>query len=293
VSYAIEAFDLGKRFRDFWAVKSLSMKFRRSELGVLAGPNGAGKTTTVRMLTTYFKPSKGWARVAGYDTVKECKEVRRRVSYLPQGVGLYGDITPEEYVVQNLMLRGISYWDAKKEAKTWIELLGLWDVRKRRAYVLSGGEKRRALVAAALSVPAEVYILDEPTTGIDVEGRYTVLKALRRAAASGSTVLVTTHNLYEAQIAADSVVVIDRGQVVAEGHPQKLVDSFRWRFKAVIDKPGRPLTGVDHIDLGDKVVVYGASRGEVLRLVEELGVGVHAVKEVDLEDVYLYMVRSR
>jgi len=223
--------------------------------------------------------------------VKEYREVRRVISYLPQGYRVYGDLTPEELIVATLMERGYSYFEARREARRWLEELGLWELRGRRFWVLSGGEHRRALVASVLAVPAEVYLLDEPTTGIDVEGRYEVLKAVRRAAAEGAAVLVTTHNLSEAQLAADRVVFISAGRTVLSGAPSELLERFPWRYKAVVEKVPADLGGIPHVDLGDKVVLYFRTRSELYSALEELGAAVHSVKEVDLEDVYLSAVR--
>lgn len=270
----------------------MSFSVEDRTVSVLAGPNGAGKTTTTRILATYYRADRGWARIKGLDVAGEYRQVRRLVAYQPQGSGIGGDITPEEFIVATLMTRGISYWEAKAEARRWLELLDMWDLRNRRAWNLSGGERRRAVVAATLAAPAEVYLLDEPTTGIDVEGRYSVLKAIRNAAAQGSTILVTTHNLAEAQIAADSVVFINSGVTVASGKPAALLESLPWRFKAVIDRPGKMPGEIPHIDLGDKVIIYSKARGELYGIVEELEVKIHGIQEVDLEDAYLYAVRG-
>ncbi|PLJ77390.1 ABC transporter ATP-binding protein [Infirmifilum sp. SLHALR2] len=287
----VEAEGLGKRFGEVWGVREATLSVERGTVAVLAGPNGAGKTTTTRILTTYYRPDKGWARVCGFDVVKEYREVRRRIAYLPQGYNVANDLTPEELVTAALMMRGYSYFSARREARRWLEELGLWEIRNRRLWQLSGGEKRRAVVASVLAEPAEVYFLDEPTTGIDVEGRYEVLKAVRKAASGGATVFMTTHNLSEAQLAADRVIFINSGRTVLTGSPAELLEKFPWKYKAVIDSPSQELRGFPHLSLGDKVVVYSSSRAELYSILEELKVPVHAVREVDLEDVYLHAVR--
>ena len=287
---AVEAYQLGKRFGDVWGVKEATFELGRGMVGVLAGPNGAGKTTTTRILTTYYKPDKGEARVCGFDVVKDYKRVRRVISYLPQGYSVSLDLTPEELVVSTLMSRGLSFSDARREARRWLEALGMRELRKRRLWVLSGGERRRALVASVLAEPAEVYFLDEPTTGIDVEGRYEVLKVIREVVSHGATVFMTTHNLAEAQMVADIVVFINSGITVKLGSPTQLLESFPWRFKAVVNGRSSLPEGVPCLPLGDKLVVYARTRSELYGLLEELKVDVHGVREVDLEDVYLHTV---
>jgi ABC-2 type transport system ATP-binding protein len=290
---AVEARGLGKRFGEVWGLREATFELGKRFVGVLAGPNGAGKTTTTRILATYYRPDKGEAYVCGFDVVKEYREVRRVIAYMPQEYRVSLDLTPEELIVANLMKRGISYFDARREARRWLEALGMWELRKRRLWVLSGGERRRALVASVLAEPAEVYFLDEPTTGIDVEGRYEVLKVVREAVSQGATVFMTTHNLSEARVVADTVVFISSGVTVAAGNPQELLESFPWRFKAFVNGRGELPGDVPHIRLGDRQVIYARAREELYELLKELKVDVHGVYEVDLEDVYLQVVRGR
>jgi len=282
---------LGKKFGSVWGLREATFELEKKSVSVLAGPNGAGKTTTTRILATYFKPDKGEAYVCGFDVVREYREVRRIIAYMPQEYRVSLDLTPEELVVSSLMKRGVSYSDAKREARRWLEALGMWELRGRRLWLLSGGERRRALVASVLAEPAEVYFLDEPITGIDVEGRYEVLRVLREVAAQGATVFMTTHNLSEAQVAADTVVFISAGVTVAAGNPQKLLESFPWRYKAFVNSRGELPGDVPHMRLGDRLVVYARAREELYELLRELEVDVHGVHEVNLEDVYLQMVK--
>ncbi|MEM1509223.1 MAG: ABC transporter ATP-binding protein [Thermofilaceae archaeon] len=289
----VEAFELGKKFGEIWGVKNVTLSVSNGSVAVLAGPNGAGKTTTTRILTTFFKPDKGWARVGGFDVTKEYREVRKIISYLPQGYGVSGDMTPEEFIISTLMTRGFSYSEAKKEARRWLEVLGLWDIRNRRAWVLSGGERRRTVVASALAVPATVYFLDEPTAGVDVEGRYATLKAVREVAANGATIFMTTHNLTEAQMVADEVFFINSGITITSGKPFFLVEALPYKFKAVVDKRNHLPEDIQYIDLGDKVVIYAKTRSELYNVVEELKTNIHEIREVDLEDAYLNAVRVK
>lgn len=291
---AVEAVELGKRFGSVWAVKNATFSVGERAIAVLAGPNGAGKTTTVRMLTTVLRPSKGFARVMGFDVVKEFREVRKRVAYLPQDYGVLGDVTPFEFIAYTLMMRGLSYFDARKEARKWVELLGLERVASRRSWVLSGGERRKMLVAATLASNADVIFLDEPTTGLDVEARYTVLKAVRDSTkVLGSTIVLTTHMLEEAQLVADYVIFISSGEVVVRGEPRELLDTMHYRYRVILEGVDRKCLGSKHIDLGEKVITWARSKEEAIQLAEACKPNAYSVKDVTLEDVYLYIVGEK
>jgi len=294
-SDAIEAFELGRRFGDFWAVKNATFTVKRGSVAVLAGPNGAGKTTTVRMLTTVLRPSKGSAKVMGFDVVKDYLEVRRRISYMPQDYGILGDITPYEFITYFLMMRGIGYFTARREAEKWLDLLGLRRVAKRRSWVLSGGERRKMIVAATLASNTDVVFLDEPTIGLDVESKYSVLRVIKEASKqTGSTILLTTHMLEEAQLIADQVVFMNSGVVVASGAPSDLLSKIPYRYKVVLEVVDtRCLSGVKYLDVGDKVIVWTRSIEEAKQIAETCKPLTYSIRETTLEDVYLYIVGGR
>uniref|UniRef100_A0A7J3Z7G7 ABC transporter ATP-binding protein n=1 Tax=Ignisphaera aggregans TaxID=334771 RepID=A0A7J3Z7G7_9CREN len=292
--HAVEAIELSKRFESVWAVKNITFSVGERAIAVLAGPNGAGKTTTVRMLTTVLSPSKGFARVMGFDVVKEFREVRKRIAYLPQDYGAMGDVTPYEFIAYTLMMRGFSYFVAKKEARRWIELLGLEQIAKRRSWVLSGGERRKMLVAATLASHADVVFLDEPTTGLDVESRYSILKVIRDASKElGSTILLTTHMLEEVQLIADHVVFINSGEVVAQGGPGALLSKLPYRYRVVLEGVDKGCLGNKHIDLGEKVITWVKSVEEAKHVAEVCKPSAYSTKDVFLEDVYLYIVGEK
>jgi ABC-2 type transport system ATP-binding protein len=291
-SAAVEAVELGRRFGDFWAVRNATFTVKRGSVAVLAGPNGAGKTTTVRMLATVLRPSKGSARVVGFDVVKEYLEVRRRIAYMPQDYTVVGDITPYEFITYSLMMRGVGYFTARREAKKWLDLLGLRQVAKRRSWVLSGGERRKMLVAATLAAGADVVFLDEPTTGLDVESKYSVLRIIREASKqTGTTVLLTTHMLEEAQLIADQVVFMNSGEVVASGTPSELLSRIPYKYKAVFELVDtKCLSGVEYLSVGSKVIVWTRSVEEARELAETCRPFTYSIRETTLEDAYLYIV---
>uniref|UniRef100_A0A7C3SL43 ATP-binding cassette domain-containing protein n=1 Tax=Thermofilum pendens TaxID=2269 RepID=A0A7C3SL43_THEPE len=133
VGMSVVARGLGKKFGSVWGLREATFELERKSVSVLAGPNGAGKTTTTRILATYFKPDKGEAYVCGFDVVREYREVRRIIAYMPQEYRVSLDLTPEELVVSSLMKRGVSYSDAKREARRWLEALGMWELRGEEA----------------------------------------------------------------------------------------------------------------------------------------------------------------
>ncbi|RLF02629.1 MAG: ABC transporter ATP-binding protein [Thermoprotei archaeon] len=289
---AVEAVGLGRRYGKVWGLRNATFMVKRGELVVLVGPNGAGKTTTIKILTTNLRPSKGRATVLGFDVMKEYREVRRKIAYMPQDFTIGWDHTPFEALTWNLVARGWPISDAKAQARRWLELVGLWECRDRPIRTLSGGQKRRATVAAVLATEADVMFLDEPTAGLDVEVRHKVWRAIRETLANGASILLTTHDMGEAETIGDRVVLIDKGITVAEGKPYELVRTLPYEYRIVVGKFEGLEGFANLIDLGDRAVIYAESYGEMVRLVEELGrvTVIHLVGRVGLEDAYLRLV---
>ena len=289
---AVAAEGLVKRFGAVEALRGLSFAAARGELVVLAGPNGAGKTTTVRILTTNLKPDAGRAEVLGFDVVREYRGVRRRIYYVPQDYRPYGDLTPIEYVTGILMTRGAPYREAKKRAREWLAALGL-SRAGRTLRQLSGGEVRKAIVAAALASDAEVLFLNEPTSGIDVEARREVWRALRERVRAGDCIILTTHDMGEAEAIADRVVIVNGGRALYEGSPRDLVSKIPFAYRAVVRKPAPP--ALDHaVDLGDRLIAYFRSRSELEEFVgglEDLSQLLSA-GSVGLEDAFILLLRG-
>jgi ABC-2 type transport system ATP-binding protein len=188
----------------------------------LLGPNGAGKSTTVRILTTLSSPTAGVAQVAGFDVVGQPREVRRRIGYVAQSTGVDQTATGRE----NLDLQGRLFHLSRPALRARIqELLQLFQLEAaadRPAITYSGGMKRRLDVAMGLIHRPEVLFLDEPTTGLDPESRAVMWKEIRRLAAGGLTLLLTTHYLEEADQLAQRIAIVDGGRIVAAGTPEEL-----------------------------------------------------------------------
>ena len=269
---------------------SFSVEWGR--VSVLLGPNGAGKTTTVGMLATILKPTRGRGLVAGHDVVREARLVRRRIALMPQESRIDPNLTPLETVKWYLVSRGVSIGEASRAARESLEKLGLWDKRKTVGWHLSGGERRKTVVAAILASPADVVLLDEPTAGLDVESKYTVWSAVRSAAKEGRTVIFTTHDMREAEMLADAAVLIHKGRVIAVGPPRELREEFPYSYKVVARRPRSGLEGLgDYVrKLGDTLIIYTRSRREADSIVSLVEADSVSIEHVSFEDVYLYHV---
>jgi ABC-2 type transport system ATP-binding protein len=189
--------------------------------GVL-GPNGAGKTTTLRMLATLLRPDAGYAKVLGYDVVREADAVRGRVSLTGQFASVDEDLTGYENLVLVARLLGFPRTGASARARELLEAFGLADAAGRQVKKYSGGMQRRIDIAASIVVTPEVLFLDEPTSGLDPRSRGHVWDIVRGLVAGGTTVLLTTQYLDEADKLADRIAVIDAGKVIAEGSTGQL-----------------------------------------------------------------------
>ena len=221
-SLAIEARGLVKSFGDNRAVDGVDLSIPTGCIYALLGPNGAGKTTIINMLTTLLRPDGGSARVFGHDVARETQVVRQLISVTGQSAAVDERLSAAENLTIFGMLLGLSRADATKRAEELLEEFGLADAARRTLDKFSGGMRRKLDLASSLIVQAPLIFLDEPTTGLDPRTRMQMWDSIRRLIASGSTILLTTQYLDEADQLADRVAVIDRGRVVAEGTPREL-----------------------------------------------------------------------
>src|SRR5688500_12516258 len=225
-SLAIEATGLVKSFGETLAVDGVDLAVRRGSVYGMLGPNGAGKTTTIRMLATLLRPDGGEARVLGHDIVDEADEVRAAMSLTGQLASVAEDLTGRENLSLIGRLLGLKRRDAKARAGELLEAFGLADAAGRLVKNYSGGMRRRLDIAASIVVIPELMFLDEPTTGLDPRSRNQLWDIIRRLAAGGTTILLSTQYLEEADQLADQIAVVDHGRVVAEGTPSKLKASI-------------------------------------------------------------------
>jgi len=219
---AVVAEGLRKRFKDTVALKGVDLRVEWGTIFALLGPNGAGKTTAIRILTTILSPDGGRAQVAGFDVVSEPAEVRYRIGLAGQAAAVDANLTGRE----NLRLIGrLAQLPGRLVAPRAVELLerfGLQDAADRPVRTYSGGMRRRLDVAAALVQRPPILFLDEPTTGLDPQSRNDLWTTIRELVAQGTSVVLTTQYLEEADRLAGRVAVVDRGLVIAEGTPAEL-----------------------------------------------------------------------
>lgn len=215
--YAIEATGLVKVFGRNRAVDGVNLKVPKGTVYGILGPNGAGKTTTIRMLSTLLKPDGGSATILGHDLSNEANEVRFKVSLTGQFASIDEDLSGMENLVMIARLMGYSRKGAKERAIELLRAFGLEEAAKRQVKKYSGGMRRRIDIAASIVVTPELLFLDEPTTGLDPRSRNQVWDIVRVLVSTGTTVLLTTQYLDEADQLADRIAVIDRGKVIAEG----------------------------------------------------------------------------
>ena len=219
---AIEATGLVKSFGETRAVDGVDLAVRRGSIYGVLGPNGAGKTTTIRMLATLLRPDAGGARVLGHDIVEEADAVRSQVSLTGQLASVDEDLTGRENLILIGRLLGLKRPQAKERAGELLEAFGISEASGRLVKHYSGGMRRRLDLAASIVVTPALMFLDEPTTGLDPRSRNHVWDIIRALVAEGTTILLCTQYLEEADQLADGIAVIDRGKVIAEGTPAQL-----------------------------------------------------------------------
>ena len=224
LTFAVEADGLVKTFGDTRALDGLDLRVATGTVLGLLGPNGAGKTTTVRVLATLLTPDAGSARVLGHDVVEDSEAVRARIGLTGQFAAVDEALTGRENLVWFARLRGLGKRAAGDRADDLLERFDLAESATRAVKGYSGGMRRRLDLAASLVVEPELLVLDEPTTGLDPRSRFELWDQVRELKDRGVTVLLTTQYLEEADQLADRIVVVDRGQSVAEGTARELKD---------------------------------------------------------------------
>ena len=229
----IEVEDLHKHFGDNHAVDGVSFTVEQGSVLGLLGPNGAGKTTTVRMLATLLSPDGGTARVAGHDVVRESNAVRSTIGLTGQYAAVDEKLTGKENLWMVARLLGMTKDGASYRAEELLERFELSDAADRPVSTYSGGMRRRADLAVSLVGRPKVLFLDEPTTGLDPSSRLSLWEITRELVGEGTTVLLTTQYLEEADELADRIVVIDHGAVIAEGTSEELKNDMGGRSLVV------------------------------------------------------------
>jgi len=300
VKSPIIAEDLVRHFGDVQAVKGINLEVKAGEIFGFLGPNGAGKSTVVRMLTTLLRPTSGTAHVAGFEVVKDADKVRRSIGVALQDAAIDPLMTGAELLALQAVLYGIPSAMMKKRADELLERVGLTAAASRRVSTYSGGMRRRLDLALSLIHQPTVLFLDEPTTGLDPMSRLTLWEEVRRLNKEGTTVMLTTQYLEEADQLADRIAIIDHGRIVREGKPVDLkasVGAPTLIIKTNIDQTEKAKTVLSTFGdlrpgaegaLGVGLRGGAAQVTDVVRKLDEAGVHVQhlEINEPSLDDVF-------
>jgi ABC-2 type transport system ATP-binding protein len=219
---AIEVNSVTRNFGDLTAVDDLSFQVLRGELFGLLGPNGAGKTTTINLILGLLRPHRGELQVLGFDVATQIREVRRQVGYVPQETNVYLDLSAEDNLWHHAALYCPDLSQAKNRIMELLHFTNLWKRRKDPVRTFSGGMKRRLVLARALLHDPLVIFFDEPTQGVDVQGRFALWEHIQEQRESGKTFVISTNNMTEADTLCDKLVIIDHGKAIALDSPENL-----------------------------------------------------------------------
>ncbi|MCK4316118.1 MAG: ABC transporter ATP-binding protein [Anaerolineae bacterium] len=304
--HAVEVINLTKKFGDFTAVDGVTFNIQRGEIFGFLGPNGAGKTTTIRMLLGLLRPTSGQATVLGYDIVRQPEDIRRHIGYMSQRFSLYQDLT----VSENLEFYGRTYGvrgERLRERKQFvIEMAGLQGRERELTRNLAGGWKQRLALGAAILHEPEMLFLDEPTAGVDPISRRAFWDLLYRLAENGTTILVTTHYMDEAEHCQD-LALIHNGRIITQGSPEeiKLHEMQGQVLEIDCTQPDEAIGILRQMGLFDEVALYGAlihvvadgiaeHKPHIAQALAEANVRVRAMDVIapSLEDVFISNVRS-
>jgi ABC-2 type transport system ATP-binding protein len=259
----VEIAGCSKWYGHVLGVSEVSWSVRRGAVVGLLGPNGAGKSTLMKMMVGLLRPSRGRVMVFGAQPF-ETAAPRARIGYCPEHENLYDELTALEMVRYMAQLSGVPSGRARAEAERALDEMGMKDAQNRRVKGFSKGMKQRTKLAACLVHSPELLVLDEPLTGVDPVARAEIVDRIRATAARGVTVVVSSHVLYEIEAMTEEIIVIYRGQVLAEGNVyeiRKLIDKHPHRIRVECDRP-REIGS--HLAASDHVVRVGFERGAVV-----------------------------
>ncbi len=297
----IETFDLTKYFDDFRAVEGVTLKVEPGQILALLGQNGAGKTTTVRMLTAILSPTRGGARVNGFDVVKQAEKVRAVVGVLTEQHGLYPRMSGEEYLDFFGQAYRLAPAARAERSRYLLEYFGIAEVAKKRIGEYSKGMKQKLALARALMHKPPVLLLDEPTSAMDPESARLVRDEIARLKSSQRTIVICTHNLVEAEALADVIAIIYRGRILLSGALETLKDhilgpaeyevqlSRPWQVEGLQLPPGVEMTHFNGSRLRFRTKRPQETNPELLRQLAAVQAPIVTLQEVPrtLEQVYL------
>ncbi|MES3517115.1 MAG: ABC transporter ATP-binding protein, partial [Natronomonas sp.] len=300
---AIRAEELHKSYGDVVALDGLSFEVEAGAFFGLLGPNGAGKTTFINTLVGLATADDGTAEVFGYDVEDEYRAARNRIGLAPQEFNVDRFFPIHEVLEHKAGYHGIPSAEAKEQAEEALQTVGLWEKRTKRFDWLSGGMKRRFLLARALVTDPDLLILDEPTAGVDVQLRRDLWSVIEELNAEGTTILLTTHYIEEAERLCDEVAILDSGRVVEVASPETLRSRGTDRLhvtlaEAPTTQPSIDIDGVGAVSLDGRELVVTARGGSrvVPALLRDLeATGYHVldldIRRASLEEVFVEMTR--
>jgi len=307
--YGIETQNLRKRYDDFTAVDGINLKIRKGHLFGFLGPNGAGKSTTINMLSTILPPSDGTAKIMGFDLVKERSKIREIIGVCPQELVFYERLSARENIHLIAQMHNIAPRDYKDRTDDLLGQMQLLDRADGQARTFSGGMKRRLNVLMAVIHDPEVIFFDEPSAGLDPQSKRVVWNFIKDFEKQHKTVVLTTHNMEEADDLSQELAIIDHGKIIAEDTPQALKarigqgDVVEFRVDdAKLDQRDNYIQAIQKTDgiqwakpLGKQIISFSAYDG--LRKIshyydqfeKEFGVKMHdvVIRQNTLEDVFL------
>ncbi|WP_433797356.1 ATP-binding cassette domain-containing protein [Actinoplanes sp. CA-252034] len=285
---------LRKRYGDLSALDGFDLHVPAGVIHGLLGPNGAGKTTAVKALATLIDVDEGTASVAGFDVRTQAARVRRSIGLVGQNAAVDEVLSGRQNLVMFGRLYGLSRVDAETRAGELLGAFGLAEAADRAVKTYSGGMRRRLDIAAGLILTPAVLFLDEPTTGLDPRGRNEVWTTVREVAARGTTVLLTTQYLDEADQLASEITVVDHGRVIAQGTPEKLKrqvggDRVTITVRGDLDEAARRLGG--DVDQDERSITVEVTSGliDVVRALDDLGIAVEdlQLRRPTLDEAFL------
>jgi len=307
---AIKIVDLTKYYGNYLAVDHINLEVYEREIFGFLGPNGAGKSTTLLMLITVLRPSEGTAYIYGYDIRKDPDKVRSLVGIAFQDPKLFWIHTPYEILIWHAKVSGYRGYKAREVVKDILTTFDMWESRNKKAFELSGGMRKRVEVAKVFIQKPKIAIFDEPTAQIDVSGKHMIWDMIKGLRDDGSTVILATNELYEADVLSDRIGIIYKGRIVAVGTPKELKDTIPGGdilevvydgvlTNGLIDRL-RGYSEVSKVEIIDSMIRIYLNKVEELlpRILEDLiknGVNVKSVnmREPTLDDVFIHYTGSR
>lgn len=259
----IQAKQLNKNFNDFKAVNDVSFNVKQGEIFGLLGPNGAGKTTTVRMLTGVLVPTSGKVRIGKNNLQKNLIEAKQMMGIVPEMANAYIDLSAKRNLLLMSELYGIEGGKSRQKAKSLLKQFKLYEKRNQKVKTFSKGMKQRLILAMALMNESKILFLDEPTSGLDVESVRLIRELIREFNQKGITILLTTHNIEEANLLCDRVAIINHGEIVAIDRPENLkktiekTSSIEVAFRKKVNQEKLSFNDVNKVEkIGDKFKLY-------------------------------------